>query len=183
MTLQEPKIYYRRNLPHYQPENSIYFITFRIADSLSLNIIQQLRKDKKRKNYFAKFDKLLDGSKTGPVWLKNEKIADLISKAIKFRDGKEYDLLAYSIMPNHVHMVFAVTRIADSSSRNSVSTYIVTKILQELKKYTALRANKILQRSGQFWHHESYDHVVKDDKELSNIIEYVLHNLVKAGFV
>ncbi len=86
-------------------------------------------------------------------------------------------------MPNHVHIVFSVTRIADSSSRNSVSTYIVTKILQELKKYTALRANKILNKSGQFWHHESYDHVVRDDRELENIVDYVLHNPVKAGLV
>lgn len=65
--------------------------------------------------------------------------------------------------------------------RNEVSDYIVTKILQDLKKFTAVKCNKLLNRSGAFWQHESYDHVVRDEKELRRIVEYVLNNPVKAG--
>ena len=65
---------------------------------------------------------------------------------------------------------------------SNASYYIVTKILQDLKSKTALKANKILNRSGAFWQHESYDHVVRDEKELRRIVEYVLNNPVKAGF-
>lgn len=64
--------------------------------------------------------------------------------------------------------------------RNGVSDYIVTKILQDLKKFTAVKCNKLLNRPGAFWQHESYDHVVRDEKELRRIIEYVLNNPVKA---
>jgi len=39
----------------------------------------------------------------------------------------------------------------------------------------------VLNRSGTFWQHESYDHVVRGDKELIRIAEYVLNNPVKAG--
>ena len=64
--------------------------------------------------------------------------------------------------------------------RSDTSLY---KILQSLKAYTARAANKILQRGGAFWLHESYDHVVRDEKELERIIWYVLNNPVKARLV
>ena len=83
-----------------------------------------------------------------------------------------------------------VDRISDSTiqnnegsnPRNRVSGYIVTKILQDLKRFTARECNKVLNRSGAFWQHESYDHVIRDYDELQRIVEYVLNNPVKAGF-
>ncbi len=91
-------------------------------------------------------------------------------------------------MANHVHMVFRigkvnVSRIADSTARNSVSSYRGTKILQDLKKYTASESNKILKRSGQFWCNESYDHIIRNSVEYRNVINYVINNPVKAGLV
>lgn len=93
--------------------------------------------------------------------------------AIRFCDHKEYELLAYCIMPNHVHLVFTV-------KRNDISLY---RILQSLKRFTAREANKILQRSGAFWQHESYDHVVRNGRALTRIVHYILENPVKAGLV
>lgn len=126
-----------------------------------------------RKRYFSKFDKMLDNAVNDRSWLNDERVARLVAEALCFRDKKVYDLLAYCIMPNHVHMVFTVERSAASLS----------KILQSLKAHTAMEANKILCKNGAFWQHESYDHVVRDGKELERIIAYVLHNPVKAGMV
>ena len=50
-----------------------------------------------------------------------------------------------------------------------------------LKGRTAFQANKILKRKGKFWQHESYDHVVRDEKELIRIIKYILNNPIKSG--
>lgn len=55
--------------------------------------------------------------------------------------------------------------------------------MQSLKGYTAHEANKILNRTGQFWEEESYDHEVRNDEELDRIVKYVLNNPVKAGLV
>ena len=55
--------------------------------------------------------------------------------------------------------------------------------MESLKKYTALRSNRILQRSGSFWQQESYDHVIRDGDELENTLWYILYNPVKAKFV
>ncbi|MCX6151737.1 MAG: hypothetical protein NTX22_14535 [Ignavibacteriales bacterium] len=218
--------YYRRNLPHYQPADYSFFVTFRLTNSLPLHIIKKLKveqgiklkqisaiNDKKVKyqtykdyqiNYFEEFDSWLDKYKASPKWLGIKEAADIVKEAIHYRDEKDYELIVYTVMPNHVHIVFTpiVVRIADSLiekkenilkdnpplpyeidgfGRNSVSTYIVTKILQDLKKFTAVNCNKLLNRSGSFWQHESYDHVVRDEKELKRIVEYVLNNPVKAG--
>ena len=39
----------------------------------------------------------------------------------------------------------------------------------------------MLGRSGAFWQHENYDHVVRDEAELNRIVAYVLDNPVRAG--
>ncbi len=50
-----------------------------------------------------------------------------------------------------------------------------------IKGRSARSANRILQRSGRFWQDESYDHFVRDEHELENIIRYILYNPVVAG--
>lgn len=199
--------YYRRNLPHYQPPDAQYFVTFRLTDSLPIEVVGRLKREQleaerpllnikgdeerkaqlyhARKRYFGKFDHLLDGDAHGPHWLSDERIAGIVADAIHFRDEKEYELHAYTVMPNHVHMVFTVERFAESltDERDSVSPYVVTDIIGSLKKHTALESNKILHRKGQFWQHESYDHLIRNEKELRRTIWYVLNNPVKAGLV
>jgi putative transposase len=179
-------------------ENQLKEITFISDKTIRLEMYKKMQS-----NYFGKFDKLLDASNYGPAWLKQNNVAQIVKDAIHFYDNKKYDLICYTIMSNHVHQVFTplvgrisdstiqqnVGRISDSTnlpsegeaSRNRVSGYIVTKILQDLKRFTARECNKILNRSGTFWQHESYDHVVRDYDELQRIVKYVLNNPVKAG--
>jgi REP element-mobilizing transposase RayT len=55
--------------------------------------------------------------------------------------------------------------------------------MHSIKRHTAYEANLILNRSGDFWQHESYDHIVRDDAEFERIVKYVLYNPVKADLV
>ena len=143
------KTYYRRNLPHYQPPGYTFFVTFRLSGSLPQHVILRMIEERKREEkyisgiadkkerrkqyyeyqheYFEKFDSILDNPKSGPKWLLNEKIGDLVVEALHYRNGTEYDLIAYTIMPNHVHMVFTpiVERFAESRNKvtpNKLST-------------------------------------------------------------
>jgi putative transposase len=137
-----------------------------------------------QKRYFDNFDTYLSTSKDSPMWLKNEKIADIVKEALHYRDNKFYDLLCYCIMPNYVHLVFKPLINTNSIvGRPDWSTYGVTYILQKIKWNTALKANRVLNRSGAFWQHESYDHLVRNNDELPGIVDYILNNPVKAGFV
>jgi len=126
------------------------------------------------RRHFAMLESWLDNPNSGSTWLANEPVASIVSEALKFRDGKTYRLHAYSIMPNHVHVVFAP--LANNSEPQSLSS-----IMHSLKRNTARRANKLLHRSGSFWEHESFDHYIRDQAEFNRIIKYVLNNPVKAG--
>jgi REP element-mobilizing transposase RayT len=127
--------------------------------------------EEERRRYFGHFDEYLDRVKESPRWLSEPEVAEMVSEAIKYQDGKQYVLNAFCVLPNHVHLVIDV-------QRSSASLY---KILQKLKSYTAIQANNILHRSGAFWHHESYDHVVRDGSEFERIVWYILQNPVKAN--
>ncbi len=197
-------VYYKRNLPHIQPVNSIFFVTFRLANSLPKSVIEklqieqeiiirQLGKIKNRtekvkniyiqqKRYFGKFDKLIDGSSSGSYWLKDNRVAKIVVSSIYFYNNNKYILYCFCIMPNHVHLLFKPLQTV-YKKQNSIFKYSVTKILQDLKKFTAKEANKILKRKGAFWHNESYDHVVRDKTEFKKIFNYILQNPVKAGLV
>ena len=80
-------------------------------------------------------------------------------------------------MPNHVHALFRPLEKSDGHY------HALQTILHSLKRHTARQANKVLGREGAFWQHESYDHVVRDQKEWERIVAYVINNPVKAGLV
>ena len=133
-------------------------------------------------------------AQSGPVWLKDDRIAKTVAESLRYRDGKVYRLDAYCIMANHVHVVFTPLAIQppksntmnvqdDRTQTNSFCYNTLSSIMQSFKGYTAWKANRLLGRSGAFWHHESYDHVIRNTNEWQRIITYVLNNPVKAGLV
>jgi REP element-mobilizing transposase RayT len=126
---------------------------------------------------FSEWDDALDTSDTHVDYLSNSCIANLVSESIHYRDGKVYDLIAFCIMPNHIHLVF--TPLEETPEKY----YSLSKIMHSLKRHTAREANKFLGRWGEFWQHENYDHFVRDETELERIVKYVLYNPVKAGLV
>ncbi|MCL5738531.1 MAG: transposase [Bacteroidetes bacterium] len=96
-----------------------------------------------RLSYFERFGALLEGCEAGPTWLKEREVAESVQEAIRHRDGKVYDLFAYCIMPNHVHMVFStghVGRVAGptTAGRDAVPSYISTMILGSLPYFSFL---------------------------------------------
>jgi REP element-mobilizing transposase RayT len=198
--------FYRRHLPHYHPEYGKFHIVFRLDGSLPQEVVQRLKQEQEererylsvetnlqkrhellleyRKEYFEKFDSLLDGAETGPTWLAQDSIAQIIVDAMLKRDRNDYDLVAYTVMPNHVHLIISTEDLGRGSSRQRiVAETSVEHVCRLLKGATAYACNRALNRSGQFWQHESYDHLIRSDEELERTIWYVLNNPVKAGLV
>lgn len=191
--------YYWRNLPHKLPLGNKFFITTRLVDSVPQSVIQQFELEQKlavkfiEENYlspderriqigkqwkrnFANFDKYLDNNAEGNHWLKQDGIAKIVSDTLHYWDKKRYDLVAFTIMSNHIHLV-----IDTWDTENYVET--VTTIMQSIKRYTARQSNILLNREGQFWQRESYDHLIRNEREFKNIINYTAQNSVKAGLV
>ena len=190
--------FYRRHLPHFQPPGATLFITFRLAGSLPAEVVFSLREERDRRmtasphladsesarsayleqrRRFGVWDEALGRTGTGPRWLVDPRVAALVIEALHHRDGIEYDLLAFCVMPNHVHLVCTPLRQEEGSYQP------LARIMQSLKRYTARGANRLLGRRGAFWRSESYDHVVRDDAELARILRYVVENPAKVGLV
>lgn len=202
------KTFYYRNLPHIQHEEGIFFITFRLVHSLPQDVVREIQKQyiqkckvlerrvstdlqkqelyKEQKRYFAKIDTYLDKACSGNTWLKEKEIAQMVADATSFRDKKQYNLIAYCIMPNHVHLLIRFDDVCNANAllsdyQSELPDRQLFHVLHSLKRFTARQCNRILNRQGEFWQKESYDHYVRSHNELQNIIAYILQNPVKSG--
>lgn len=202
------KTFYRSNLPHIQPVGAAFFITFRLAGSIPKAIIQglsekyhlQIQKAANisdaylrnleiynlRKIYLVELDLILDKINEGPQYLKDVEVMNIIGNEFKKHDGILYDLIAYCIMSNHVHLVIDTeSQIVDIKDEIELNQKYVPldKIMKLIKGATAQYCNKHLNRTGQFWERESFDMYIRNEKMLNNVISYTLENPVKAGIV
>jgi REP element-mobilizing transposase RayT len=162
--------FYRRRLPHWQPEGASLFVTWRLFGSLPRSF--RFSGDKTPDEQFLETDRFLDSAKVGPLWLKDPQIANLIVESLRHgaEELKQYELHAFVVMVNHVHVLL----------RPFVE---VAKITRGVKGTTACRANRIRGRTGlPFWQAESFDHWLRKF-EFERIASYIELNPVKAGFV
>ena len=183
-------LHFRGKLPHLKKESAVYFVTFRLNDSLPAHEVARLKHERRvileqaraAKNpltwheeqqllawYCDKVEALLDAGH-GACWLSRPDVADLVSGALKHFDGQRYELPAWVVMPNHAHAVVW-----------PMPGQTLSDILHSWKSFTSNQANKILHRAGEsFWQAESFDHWIRDDTERVRLVAYVENNPVKA---
>jgi putative transposase len=162
---------YRRRLPHLHPDGAYLFITWRLWGSLPTE--ENSSEHASPGHAFAAGDRVLDRRTSGPLWLRDSRIADLVSRAILIGDGERhfYHLGAWVVMPNHVHLLI-LPRVP------------VPVLMRWLKGSMARSANRILGRTGQpFWQDESYDHYLRSSAQIERTIAYIEQNAVSAGLV
>ncbi len=171
--------FYTRNLPHWHPLGAILFLIWRLHGSLppiprtARNGCATVASPHSSGKKFLLMDRALDRCATGQAWLKNPLVADSFTSLL--RKGTEelqyFDLHAYVIMPNHIHLVIA-------------PKILLRRITNGLKGSTSRAANAILKRTGKpFWQDESYDHWIRNEREFGRICHYVECNPVSAGLV
>jgi putative transposase len=165
--------HYERRLPHWDTVDQPLFVTFRLHGSLPGHRVfppQDLTLSGKA---FVAMDRLLDRGASGPMYLRDPEIAQLVVEALE--DGQHkfqrYEMHAFVVMPNHVHLL-ATTKV------------VASRWLAPLKGFTAYRANERLGSHSQaFWQDESYDHLVRSAAEFDRIRAYIERNPVTAGLV
>jgi len=176
-----------RNLPHWRQPGVSYFVTFRLADALPQAKLHQWREERRvfleenpepwseptRAEWFAMFpDRLqmwLDKG-YGECWLQQPELGKIVDQALRYFDGARYDLLAHVVMPNHVHALLT------PKEENRLD-----KILHSWKSFTAKAINQTLDRTGEVWQHESYDHILRTPDAAWAVARYIKENPAKAG--
>ncbi|HVE71382.1 MAG TPA: transposase [Thermoanaerobaculia bacterium] len=167
----------RGRLPHWQVDDAVYFITFRLRDALPRDVARQLFLERQHmlRNcettaerarldiaFGIRLDRELDAHR-GSCLLRVH--GDLVANALKYFDGSRYELHAWCVMPNHVHVMFHITAGAD-----------VPLVLHSWKSYTAHRIGK-----GVIWQREYFDRVVRSPQEFNETAAYIRANPASAG--
>jgi putative transposase len=184
---------YWRKLPHYQPNDSVLFITFRSKEVLPLAFIKKLNAYKvekakltkarsdyqnvKHKKIFDFYDSLLAKYPLKNNILTKPEIAQIITNVFHEFNKEFYDLFCFTIMPNHVHLLLRIKK------RDNGEYHEMQFIIKKVKSVIAREVNKILGKSGSFWQREYFDYCARSEKEIMTITNYILMNPVKAGLV
>ena len=176
-----PEWYSRGYLPHRHRKGLMQSITFRLADSLPQSKLKQLeqelllfpedRRDIEKRKIIEQW---LDAG-MGCCALRNAEVAACVQQALLHFDGDRYRIIAWVIMPNHVHVLIDPTEP-------------ISKTIQGWKSLTArwmLAHNERLElgisNPHQVWMREYWDRFIRDDKHLWATIGYIHRNPVKAG--
>ncbi len=179
-----------RNLPHWTTPGGIYSVTFRLADSLPAAVIERYRleragiianaqaqgrepteveTDRLRELYSMLIDKSLDDC-AGECVLREPEVGRIVADALDHFADDRYTLVAWCVMPNHVHVVL-----------RPLDGFALDAIVHSWKSFTAHRINALLGRTGSLWQDEYYDHLVRDMNDLERCVGYVWTNAEAAG--
>lgn len=167
-------------LPHWEQENVLNFVTFRLADSLPQSKLKELNEERlgwikehpkpwsadvnrEYDELFHETDKWLDQG-IGSCILKYAEIQKIVVDSLHYFDGKEYDLYEYVIMPNHIHLLIVPWE------RSSAD------LMAAIKSYTAKMINRFLGSQGAVWQREVWDHLIRSVTEYEEIAHYIRHN-------
>jgi len=170
-----PKGWYSRGyLPHLDQPATLQAITFRLADSLPAErraewvVLLHLPNATQQR---ARLQAYLDAG-YGACWLTSPDVARLVEETLLLFDGERYRLLAWVIMPNHVHTLI-----------ETLPGCPLDKVIHSWKSFTSSRANALLGRKGAFWHRDYYDRYIRNERHLELAVRYIHANPVKAGLV
>jgi putative transposase len=158
-----------RRLPHIYPEDRWLFLTWHLQGAAEPGQFPPPGKVTAGRA-FVWMDRCLDTTRFGPQYLRQDAVADAVAASLERGvQLAHYELAAFAIMPNHVH-VLLLPRVEPS------------KLMRSLKSASAREANRLLGQAGKpFWQRESYDHYVRSPEEWNRIVRYIENNPVKAG--
>lgn len=154
------------------------FVTWRLADSLPVDLIEAWRKElaneepatQKRLMYRLTEQHLDKG--VGSCILRNPVAARIVQGSLLFGHQLKYQLHAWSVMPNHVHGLFT-----------PLPGQELSRIVQSIKSFSARKIHECLGGEGRLWQPDYYDRVMRDEQHFLKVVQYIEWNPVKAKLV
>lgn len=174
-------------LPHWEQPGRCYFVTFRMADSIPAELRSQWSQERAvwkaahpephspeetaeyQQLFTARIERWLDAGH-GFCALRRLDCRDIVVNGLRHFDGQRYDLHAWVVMPNHVHVLLSL----EESSQ-------LGKVVSSWKSYTANELNKVLDAQGAFWQEDYFDRMIRDADHFVRCVRYIRRNPAKAG--
>ena len=163
----------RGYLPHRDEPGLTQFVTFRLADSFPESLrseweaILAVEDDRERR---LQLENYLDKGR-GECHLRRPDTSPMVENALLFRHPGDYEMHAWVLMPNHVHVMFTIRETP------------MSRAVEDWKKFTAHKANELLNRQGKFWADDYWDTFMRDAQHTLKTRRYIENNPVKARMV
>ena len=183
---QKPLGVHGTNLPHWQQDSSLVFMTWRLADSVPATALRayKIKKDnwllrhpkpwspeielEFHKTFSAELENWLDQGHGGCI-LRRREAAQIVADALMHFDGDYYEIDGWVIMPNHVHILVQL-----------IPSHPLEKVVHSWKSFTGLQLNKLYNTTGKVWQTRYYDTLVRSEKHHWKIRRYIEQNPTKA---
>jgi type I restriction enzyme R subunit len=187
-----------RQLPHWAQAGTVCFVTWRTHDSMPKAVLAEWLEARDRwllqhelapssvdwkeqlarcdpallAEFHAKFtmqwEDALDACH-GACELRRPEVARVVSESLLHFDGSMYEMIAFVVMPNHVHLL---ATFADEQA--------MLAQCESWKRFTATQINRLLGQSGRFWQQDAFDHLVRHEKQFVRLCRYIAENPSKA---
>ena len=189
LTLFNPwgEIAYKKNrLPHWQQRGATYFVTWRLADSIPKEILNRHFEERAvwlryhpepwdeetesefHRQFSGKLEEPMDRGH-GECLLRNSENARALAETLRHFDGERIAMISFVIMPNHVHLLFALHPEQE-----------LGKIIQSWKRRSARVINLHEGRKGSLWQKDYFDRLIRDATHFGNCVRYIRRNPDKA---
>jgi REP element-mobilizing transposase RayT len=167
-------------LPHWQQENAMQFVTFRLADSLPKSLLEQWKSERDiwlganpkpwnpateslfHQLFTGKLEQWLDEG-MGEYLLRSAQVRDVVQEVLMKFHGQRVIHESWVMMPNHVHLLF--TPLVPMS-----------KLIQAWKSVSAQRLAR-----GAIWQRNYRDTMIRDSAHYRNVVRYIRHNPMKVS--
>ena len=177
-------------IAHWQMEGAIYHVAFHLADSVPS---QQLAEWREARQYYKVLRDSRDGELTddevaamrqvydekierylssghGCCALHDRTVAEEVGRILENRNGVEYALHLWTIMPNHLHVI--------------VSPFAGHEMKKIVDGWKSIMAHVVARRSGMWapiWQRDYYSRIIRTSDEYQRQVNYVWHNPESAG--
>jgi type I restriction enzyme R subunit len=173
---------HRRNLPHWQQSEVWVFVTWRLGDSLPRVKLDEWKEERAiwllnhpepwdettEAEYHDHFSKQIDewlDQGSGSCLLKESVNAQIVADALRYFDGKRYQLASFVVMPNHVHVLF-----------QPLGEHSLADIVRSWKGFTAREINKRIGKQGSLWQEEYWDRLIRSERHFFRVVQYIREN-------
>lgn len=174
------------HLPHWQQSGASYFVTWRLADSLPKELLDQHYHEQERwlsansqpwdeatvaeyhQRFSSRMDQWLDQGH-GSCVLRTPAYAEIVADALRHFDGQRVALISFVVMPNHVHVIFTLN-----------PEWKLEEMIHSWKRQSATAINRQRGATGALWMKDYFDRLIRDPGHLHNCVRYIRNNPTKA---
>ena len=172
--------YSRGYLPHCDAPGALQAITFRLADSLPFDVLKKMERDvaaspdgQKSRGLRRRINEWLDTG-YGACLLNHPECATVVADAFRFFHRTRYELIAWVVMPNHVHLVI-----------RQYEGWPLGGVIRSWKVFTS---KKIREVHGEplpenIWQRGFWDRLIRNEHHYEAALQYIADNPVHAGLV